>query len=73
MNRIVPAIVGTILFIGDYPVHRGLSCSSGTILFIGDYPVHVNRIVTCEQDSRHEHCMHMASVNIQNSRREQDS
>ena len=31
------------------------------------------RVVACEQDSRHEHCMHMASVNMQNSRREQDS
>ena len=63
MNRIVPAIVGTILSTGDYPVHRGLSCSREQ-----DYKLKspVNRIVAMNT-------MDMASVNMQNSRREQDS
>ena len=57
MNRIVLGEQDSPRYSGDYPVHRGLSCSR-------------------EQDYKLKspvNTMDMASVNMQNSRREQDS
>ena len=63
MNRIVLVEQDSPRYSGDYPVHRGLSCSREQ-----DYKLKspVNRIVAMNT-------MDMASVNMQNSRREQDS
>ena len=63
MNRIVLGEQDSPRYSGDYPVHWGLSCSREQ-----DYRLKspVNRIVAMNT-------MDMASVNMQNSRREQDS
>ena len=63
MNRIVLGEQDSPRYSGDYPVHRGLSCPREQ-----DYKLKspVNRIVAMNT-------MDMASVNMQNSRREQDS
>ena len=54
VNRIVSGEQDSPYYSGDYPVHRGLSCSQATILFRGDYPVSATIL--------HVHTSHMHSV-----------
>ena len=62
VNRIVPGGQDSPHYSGDYPVHRGLSCSQATILFTCDYLVHRRLTILFTTTILHVHTSHMHTV-----------